>query len=215
MTPEPPPPSAKLLDAVTGMKPARTRSPWRSLAILLVVLAVYSSLPLLFIFRTRPDLPDLPRAWFLGVGLAWLLGLILPLMAALLPRRRQVLPDGVLALLVAAGAVTALLAVSLLFPAPDSPHASHVPGLLGHCLHLSLALAVVPLAASLMIIRRLAPVGSWRFGAAVGAAGGALSGTLLHVLCSVTSRWHVAAAHVGAVVLCAAFGALIASRLLD
>jgi hypothetical protein len=211
----PPPPSSKLLDAVRDMQPARPRSPWRSLAILLAVLAVYASLPLLFIFRTRPDLPELPPAWFLGVGVAWLLGLILPLMAALVPRRRQVLPDGLLALVVAAGVTAALLAVSLLFPAPDTPRSSHINGLFGHCLHLSLALAVVPLAASLMMVRRLAPVGSWRFGAAVGAAGGALSGTLLHVLCSVTSRWHVAAAHCGAVVLCALFGALIASRLLD
>jgi hypothetical protein len=212
---DPPPPSPPLLEAVNGMKPAHTRSPWRSLSLLLVVLAVYASLPVLFIFRTRPDLPDLSAAWFLGVGFAWLLGLILPLMAALLPRRRQVLPDGVLALVVAAGTTTALVAVSLLFPARDSAHASHIAGLFGHCLHLSLALAVVPVAPTLMMIRKLAPVGSWRFGAAVGAAGGALSGTLLHVLCSVTSRWHVAAAHTGAVVLCALFGAAIASRLLD
>jgi hypothetical protein len=215
MKPDPPPPSARLLDAVNTMQPARARSPWRSLSLLLVVLAVYASLPLLFIFRTRPDLPDLPLAWFLGVGFAWLLGLVLPLMAALLPRPRQVLPDGVRAFAVAAGAIVALLVVSLLFPAPDTAHASHIGGLFGHCLHLSLALAVVPLAASLMMLRRLAPVGSWRFGAAVGAAGGALSGTLLHMLCSVTSRWHVAAAHCGAVLLCAAFGALVASRVLD
>src|SRR5262249_18751250 len=118
--PDPPSPSAKLLEAVHVMQPARTRAPWRSLVILLGVLAAYSSLPLLFIFRTRPDLPDLPVGWFLGVGLAWLLGLILPLMAALLPRRRQVLPDGWRALLVAVGSLGALLAVSLACPAPDT-----------------------------------------------------------------------------------------------
>jgi hypothetical protein len=211
---ETPPPSKALADAVAAMKPVRTRSPWRSLALLLAGLAVYASLPPLFLFRIRPDLPDLPLSWLLGVGFAWLLGLILPLLAALIPRRGQVLPDGGRAAFLAASATVALIAVSLLFPAAPSIHSARIPGLFGHCLALGMGLAVVPFAAGLMMVRRLAPVASWRFGAALGAAGGALAGTLLHVLCSVTSAWHVAAAHGGAVLLCAVIGATVA-RLAD
>src|ERR1700690_3392426 len=133
-----PTPGKALADAVSAMKPVRTRAPWRSLALLLVGLTVYASLPPLFLFRLRPDLPDLPSSWLLGVGFAWLLGLILPLMAALIPRRGQVLPDGGRGGFLGVAATLALIAVSLLFPAAPSSHSSRIPGLFGHCLALGM-----------------------------------------------------------------------------
>jgi hypothetical protein len=191
------------------MRPVRTRSPRVGLLLALLLLGGYAAVPLLFFLHLRPDLREQPAGWLWGVSFAWFLGMLAPLSAALLPRRGQVLPDGARALVVAGAALLLLTALSLLFPAPPSSRSSRIPGLLGHCLQLGMGLAVAPIAGLLLAIRRLAPVGSWRLGAALGAAGGALSGTLLHWTCSVVSRWHVAAAHAGAVLLCALFGAVV------
>jgi hypothetical protein len=209
---DPPAPSNALAQAVTGMRPVRTRSPWRAWLATALVLAAYGGLLLRFVMRMRPDLHELPLVWILGVGTAWSLGFLVPLGIAFIPRRGQVLPDGVRALYAAVAAVVALLLVSLVFPAPPSSRSSKIPGLFGHCLQVAMVLAIVPIAASLALIRRLAPVGSWRFGAAIGAAAGALSGALLHLTCGVNSAAHVAVAHGGAVILCALFGALVTPR---
>jgi hypothetical protein len=209
----PPPPSPALLDAVAKMKPVRTRVPWRALVIAIALFLAYGALfPL---HGVRSDMGFLPEWWVLAVGAVWLMGLIAPLSFAFLPRRGQVLPDGSRALFVSLITTSIILLVSAFLPGVTS-HAQQrefVDGL-GHCLRFALPVAILPVAIGMMGVRRLAPVGSWRVGAAIGAAGGALSGLILHLLCPIASGLHVACAHGGAVILCAIAGALIAPPIL-
>jgi hypothetical protein len=205
----PPPPSPALLDAVAKMKPVRTRVPWRPLLISIVLFLIYGAIfPL---HGTRQDLHFLPEWWLLSVGAVWLMGLVAPLAFALLPRRGQVLPDGTRALAVALVTTALIIAVNALVPGITG-HEAHREFLDGwiHCVRFALPVAILPVAIGLMAVRRLAPVGSWRIGAAIGAAAGALSGLCLHLICPIASPLHVACAHGGSVIICAIAGALIA-----
>jgi hypothetical protein len=212
----PPPPARALLDAVGAMKPVPTRRPGRTLATVTALLLLYAAIPLA-LKRLRPDLPYLPVPWLALVALAWLLGFALPLGAAFLPRRGQVLPDGARALGAALLAAAGLIAISLLTArdAPGHSWPSDGPLLLAsvaHCLRFARPASIVPFGVALWFARRLAPVGSWRLGAALGAAAGALLGLVLHFLCPYSSALHVALGHGGAVVACGVLGALLAPR---
>ena len=210
-----PPPSSKLLEAVSGMRPVRTRVPARSLALLLGVWMAYGAIPLVA-FRLRPDLPFLPAWWVAIVGSAWCMGFVAAAAAAVLPRRGQVVPDGNRALTTALVVGGFLIVGSALLPGEAPGHSLSLPLLIGmrNCMSFAVIASILPVAIGLVMLRKVVVVGSWRVGAAIGAGAGALAGLILHLLCPVSSAAHVSVAHGGAVLLCALLAALTAARVL-
>jgi hypothetical protein len=205
-----PPANAALLQAVGTMRPVRTRVPLRAL---LLVLAVGLVAPIATVVRrTREDLPFLPLAWVVAMALAWTAGVVAPLVAALLPRRGEVLADAGRAGRVAAVCASVLALLGLLATV-DVPGKTTIPDSFPrawwHCVSFGLKIAAPVLIASALVLRRLHPVGSWRVAAALGAAGGALGGLTLHFICGYGGGLHVGLAHAGGVAIAAAIGALV------
>jgi hypothetical protein len=210
-----PPPSPRLLEAIAGMRPVRTRSPMRTLLVLAVLWSAFGAIPLVA-FRLRPDLAFLPVWWVAVVGFLWWLGFPIGLASAVLPVRGQVLPGAARAAWAAALITAVLLVVSALLPAEAPGRSISIPLLIGirNCVSFALIQSMIPMAMALFALKRVVFVGSWRIGAALGAAAGALAGFILHLLCPVSSAVHVVLAHGGGVVACALVGAAVASRVL-
>jgi hypothetical protein len=205
-----PPPGDALLAAVGTMRPVRTRVPVRTLLLVLGVGLVWPVAAV--IHRTRADLPFLPLAWVIAMALAWVGGVMAPLVAALIPRRGEVLADGARASRVAAVCASLLVLLGLVAtvdaPGKTSYPASFVHGW-WHCASFGLKIAAPVLIVSAVVLRRLHPVGSWRVAAALGAAGGALGGLTLHFICGYGGGLHVGLAHAGGVVLGGVIGAVV------
>jgi hypothetical protein len=167
------------------------------------------------LYPLRQDLSALPAAWLVAVALVWLGGFAIPLILALLPRRHQVLPDARRAGRVACLAALTLVLTGLLFTV-DAPGVTILPKtrwagflpLWWHCVSFSLKATVPALLVASIALRRMTVVNLSYLGAAVGAAGGALSGLTLHGLCPFGGALHVGLAHGGGVVIGAALGAL-------
>jgi hypothetical protein len=212
---EAPPLSGALLDAVAAMRPVRTRRPLLALVVVGLLSAAWASVAPIA-FRLRPDLPYLPRAWWIAVALAWFGGAGALLFLAIVPRRRTVLPDGVRAGRAALLAATALVSLGLFFTRDAPPHTILLQGAhalalgVARCTTFAVVVALVPILVGLAAVRRAVLQGAWRFGAAFGAAGGALGGLVLHALCPVGGGLHVGIAHGGGVVAGALLGAAIA-----
>ena len=207
-----PPPSPALLERLGSMQPVGTRVPWRSFAL---VLAIWAGLGTIAFALTslRPDLELLPRWWVAMVAVVWAAAVLAPLHATLVPRHGQVLPDPARAGLKAFAAVSVLLVVAFVFTVDAPGHtrpAIPFGATLIHCLAFVLRVWAAPFLVGLLAIRKLAPVGSWRIGAALGAAGGAVGGLVLHFACPYGEALHVGLGHAGGVVLCALLGAVIA-----
>jgi hypothetical protein len=197
------------------MQPVRTRVPARTLVLVLAVGLVWPVLAVLH--RTRADLPFLPLAWVVVMALAWAAGVVAPLVAALLPRRGEVLADAGRAGRVAAACASILVLLGLVATV-DAPGVTVMPPSFAHgwwhCVSYALKVAAPVLIVSAVVLRRLHPVGSWRVAAALGAGGGALGGLTLHFICGYGGGLHVGLAHAGAVVVCAGIGALVLSPFL-
>jgi hypothetical protein len=210
----PPAPSPQLLASLGNIRPVRTRVPLRTL---LVVAAAACIFPVsaIALYPLRRDLTALPPIWVAGVALVWLAGFIFPLMAALLPAPGQVLPDGVRAGRTALLAALTLVLMGLLFTV-DVPGVTILPKttwagfahLWWHCVSFSLKVTVPAVVVAALVLRNVIAARLSRLGAAVGAAGGALSGLTLHGLCPYGGAPHVGLAHGGGVVIGAVIGAL-------
>ena len=81
------------------------------------------------------------------------------------------------------------------------------------CLVATLLLSTGPLVSLAFVRRASDPVHPRSTGAAIGAAAGAWGGVLIDMHCPITQPMHVALAHVAPVVIYAAIGALLGSRL--
>jgi Negative regulator of sigma F len=210
----PPAPSPALLASIGAMQPVRTRVPFRTL---LVVAAAACVFPVVAIalYPLRRDLGALPPLWLGSVALAWLAGFVVPLAVAMLPPRGQVLPDGARAARTALLASLTLVLMGLLFTV-DAPGVTILPKtkwagffhLWWHCVSFSLKVTVPAVVTAAVLLRKVAVASLVRLGAAVGAAGGALSGLTLHGLCPYGGAPHVGLAHGGGVVIGALLGAL-------
>jgi hypothetical protein len=202
-------PSPELLAALRDLKPVRTRVPLRSLAGVLALSLLYGGLA--FVVRPmRDDLPLLSVTWLVIFGLVWVLGFAVPLAAALLPRRRAVLPDPIRASRVAAAVAALLISIGLVFT-PEGRSGGNAL----RCILFSLKIWAGVFVIALFALRKIAIVGGWRIGAAAGAAGGALGGLLLHLSCPYGGGLHVGLAHGGGVAVCALLGALTAPLFLE
>jgi hypothetical protein len=210
----PPPPSATLLADIAKMRPVRTRVPLWTLLIVAAATAVYP-VAALAMYPLRRDLFALPRPWVVCVALTWLAGFIVPLTLAVMPRPGQVLPDGARAGRAAVLASLTLVLLGLLFTV-DAPGVTIVPSsiwdMFRHywwgCVSFGLKISIPAVLVAAAALRKVAVSRLPALGAAVGAAGGALAGLVLHALCPVGGAFHVGFAHGGGVVLGALLGAL-------
>jgi hypothetical protein len=209
-----PGPAPTLLHELADLRPVRTRAPGRTLLTVAIAASIFP-LHAFLQFPLREDLSALPMAWFIPVALLWLGGFLLPLARALRPRRGQVLPDNGAAGRAALAAALLLTAASLF--TIDAPGHTIMPAAswagfsdaFWHCVSFGLRILLPVLLAGTVALARVMVVGAPRLGAAIGAAGGALSGFVLHALCPVGGALHVVSAHAGAVLLGATLGALI------
>jgi hypothetical protein len=127
------------------------------------------------------------------------------------------LPDPGRAAASAAAVAVALIGMGALCSAEAPGHSLPLPLPIGirNCLTFAVIFSVIPIGAGLIALRRVVSIRSWRIGAALGAAGGALAGFVLHLLCPVADAAHQAVAHGGAVAVCGLAGALLAPRVLE
>jgi hypothetical protein len=211
----PPAPSPDLLRAVEGMKPVRTRTRF-GILFLFAILVLVLPLSALRVGQLRRDLHGLPITWLVAAALLWGFAAALSMVAALVPRRGDVLPTPSRASRVSAVAMAAVALFALLATV-DVPGLSMLPAERGwtplraclHCLSLVMLVAAPPLLAAAVAMQRLFPVGAARVGMALGVAGGATGGLLLVFICPFASTEHVVLGHVGGMVLASIAGAIL------
>ncbi len=192
--------------------PVTPRRPWLTLTVVALAALSWMAVVAHWVHRQRPPTarpwpPLFDDAGWLVLALAWLVAFVLPLGAALLPPSGSVLPDAARARRWAGAAVAfALAAGALLGPFVARPYTGPaLPALLG-CLRFGLLVSVVPLLLGVLAVRRVALVGRGAFGAARGAAAGAVGALTLHGECSLGGALHVALGHGATVLVCALFG---------
>jgi hypothetical protein len=216
--PAPPPLSSQLEAELAQLAPVATRRPMRQLVLLVAISLIYGG-GVLAMLALRRDLAELPMGWLLGAGLAWLLGFVVPVYLATVPREGSVMPRwklaGASAVIGAIGFITLGFAIH-----PGGPSSVRVLGwehfARGYgCLEFGLATAIVPVVAGAIFLRRSLPVGSRWTSAALGAGGGSLGGLLLHLHCPITEGLHVGLMHGGVVGIAALIAAALAPRATD
>lgn len=216
----PPPPSPKLLAALGEMKPVRTRSRWGAFLVVLVLGAAWPVYTLLD-YPLRRDLVALPPLW-VGIGLLlWGAAFVFSLAGALVPAHQQVLPSAARAARASAIAMGVLFLFTAMWTA-EAPGVSLRPEDIGQTLLQScvgcgkyiLKVGAIFLLLGYLVLRRVLPAGGRSVGLALGAAGGAMGGLALHLLCPIATTGHVLLSHVGAMILAAAAGGLIVPALL-
>lgn len=217
----PPPPAAALLAKIGGMHAVRPRGRFAALAAV-VAAGIVLPVALLVLMPWRRDLLALPRAWLLGAGAVWFAAFATPLCTALVPARGDVLPSAGRASRVALAVVSALAAFTLLGSVEAPGVSPRLPPGAGplvmscvRCISVLLPVAVVFLIAGIVVLRRVLPMGARRIGVALGVAGGAMGGFVLHWHCPQAQTAHVVLGHVGGVVLAMAAGAILLPALLE
>lgn len=213
----PPPPLGAALEGELGrLAPVRPRRPLRDAAIILATGLGFAG-AMLAMMKVRRDLLELPLSWLILMGLAWLLGFVVPAWLVVVPPRGQVIARWRAAAV--AGAISAVLFVVCGFVIqPSGP--SSLPSLASPlhsfgCLEIGLIASIVPISLSAIAVRGAFPVGSRWAAAALGGAGGALGGLMLHFHCPVTDPVHVGVMHGGVVIAAALLSALLAPRATD
>jgi len=215
-TGEAPPMSGALAAELDGLAPATMRMPRRAWAAVLVI-SLFYALGLLAWMGVRDDLDRLPAMWLYGVGAVWLAAFLAIGWLILVPPRRQVMPRWRSATALAGLAALLLMVGGLILPeSVATVGATYAPSVAsvfehGHsCLRAGLAVAVVPIVVSALAVRGAVPVGSRWVAVAIGAAGGALGGLILHLHCATGERFHIGLVHGGLIVVSAALAAIAA-----
>jgi len=185
----------------------RTRHPWRSLALVTLVVALWPA-ALVAKFGVRRDWSFLPSAFTVGFALSWAVALFVILYATFVPPKQQVLPNTQRAGRLAFGAALLLTLASWFIPGVADGHTLLSPAdAMGfwrqwwHCTFFSLQISASVFLVGALVVRKIAPVGRPWLGAGLGGAGGALAGLLLHLLCPVGDAPHVALSHGGGMLL--------------
>jgi hypothetical protein len=215
--PVPPPLSPGLEAELARLAPVATRRPLRQLAMLVAVSLIYST-GLLAMLTLRRDVHELPMGWLVSAGLAWLLGFLVPVMLATVPRAGSVMPRWRLAGIASVVAAVALIGLGLMLH-PAGEHSVQVgwQGVVhGYgCLFNGLETAIVPIVAGTIVLRRTLPVGSRWVAAGLGAGGGSLGGLVLHLHCPVADGLHVGLVHGGVIAVAALLAAALVPRVTD
>ena len=210
----PPPAGPALTAALAQLQPVRTRVPLRGFLLLLALLLACAAVTFTQL-GPRRDLSALPLVWFLAMGVIWISAGPYLLARAVLPARGAVLPDaaraGRNALVVAAGLVVLGLVATVDAEGVTRVPSSFVSGW-WHCTKFALRISLPVMLAAALLLRHLHPMGAVQIGAAIGAAGGAWAGFVLHVICPLGGAAHVGFAHGGAAVTGAGLGALLLGR---
>lgn len=210
----PPPISTELEAELARIEPVATRRPARQLAIVVAASLAYAG-ALLALLGLRADHDELPVAWIVAAAGAWLVGFVAPCYVVLVPRAGAVTPRWRIAALCALAGSLAFVALGLAVH-PDGAHSLHYNAehfMRGHwCMWLGLATALVPVALGALFLRGAVPVRSRWIAAALGAAGGALGGLLLHFHCRIADGLHVGLIHGGVVGVAALLAAALVPR---
>jgi hypothetical protein len=211
----PPPPSPRLAEAIRTLQPVRARTRFGAFAAVGVAGLIAPAVVLAH-HKMRADLAALPLGWVITAAALWAVAFASSLAAALIPARGDVLvrparASGVGTLALAALVTFALLATARAPGVSLRPEDAHM-SLLTSCLHcggFALEMAAPFLLLGLVALRRLTPVGGARVGLALGAAGGAMGGLVLHFICPLATTAHVTLGHVGGALAAALIGAAL------
>lgn len=218
LPPEPAPAMSAALEAeLGGLAPVATRRPLRQLAILCTLSAIYAA-GMLVALTFRDDMNELPVGWLVVAAVGWLVGFVVPVYLAIVPRPGAMLPRWRLAAIATVVASIGFVLLGLVIhPMGASTVSYGWDGFgKGHtCLEIGLATALVPVVIGALFLRRTLPVGSRWVGAALGAGGGCLGGLVLHLHCHVGDGPHVGLIHGGVVIVAAALSAAIVPRASD
>ena len=218
LPPPAPPPMSPMLEAeLAQLAPVEPRRPVRQIVLLVALSLVYGA-GVLAMLAMRPDAHELPMGWLFGAGLAWLLGFVVPLYLATVPRRGAVMPRYRLAGIAALVGSVGFVALGLwLHPSGPSSmvlgweHFGRGTG----CLGIGVATALVPVVGGAILLRGALPLGSRWIAAALGAGGGSLGGLVLHLHCRVSDGLHVGLIHGGVVGVSALLAAALVPRATD
>lgn len=206
-----PPMSAALAAAVKNSKPVPLRRPLRDLGVFLAL-----SLPMLAlmvaIMGIRRDLAELSPLWVGSVALIWIASFAASSYLGFVPAKGHVLPRTRTIYEVVAVACLLVISIGLFaFQSATSQtftYSATAGNIVSHgaaCSIIGVTAGIVPGLVALFLMRRFVPVGRLSVGLSLGAAGGSLSGLILHLHCPVTERFHVGVIHGGCLVLCALF----------
>ena len=218
LPPPTPPPLSPMLEAeLAQLAPVETRRPVRQVMLLVALSLVYGA-GVLAMLAMRPDAHELPMGWLLGAGVAWLVGFVVPLYLATVPRRGAVTPRwrlaGIAALIGSVGFVALGLCLHPSGPSSVALGWEHF-GRGAGCLGTGVATALVPVVGGAIFLRGALPVGSRWIAAALGAGGGSLGGLVLHLHCRVSDGLHVGLIHGGVVAVSALLAAALVPRATD
>ena len=173
---------------------------------------------MLVMLTVRRDVHELPMGWLLSTGLAWLLGFIVPITLATVPRAGAVLPRWRLAGVASVVAAIAMIGLGLVLH-PAGEHSVHIGwnGVVrGYgCLATGLETSIVPIVIGTIFLRRALPVGSRWIAAGLGAGGGSLGGLVLHLHCPVADGVHVGLVHGGVIAIAALLSAALMPRMTE
>jgi len=215
-----PPMGAALSAAIADAKPVPLRRPLKDFGIFLIL-----SIPVLALMLAamglRRDLSGLSPTWVASVGLVWLTSFVVSSYFGFVPAKGHIRPRSqniyqIVAasslLLISLGlfATQSATGMSMTYSASLQTVMAHAPT----CSIMGVTAGVLPGLVALVLMRRYIPVGRWSIGLSLGAAGGSLSGLVLHMHCPITERFHVGLIHGGCVVLSALFVAGAAQILL-
>jgi hypothetical protein len=211
-----PPMGDLLAREVERMKPVRPRAPRRQMGGVVALSLLYAG-GLVAAIGVRRDLAQLPLGWVIGFAALWFVSFASITWLVVVPARGQVMPRWRWAAVLAGVAAVLLIGGGLLVPRAvpgvSTMYEPTVWSVLEHadaCVAFGMTGVIVPLALAAIAVRGSVPVGSRWAAAAIGAAGGALGGLVLHMHCPIAERFHVGLVHGGVVVLAALVAALLA-----
>jgi hypothetical protein len=185
---------------------------------MLVAVSLVYGAGLVVMLTLRRDMHELPMGWLVSAGLAWLLGFVVPITLATVPRSGSVMPRWRLAGIASVAAAITMVGLGLvLHPAGPSSIELGWDGVTrGYgCLANGLETAIVPVVLGTIFLRRALPVGSRWVAAGLGAGGGSLGGLVLHLHCPVADGLHVGLIHGGVIALAALLAAVLVPRVTE